>query len=389
MTDQSPSPVAGTESPERSLRWAVRIAAGLVAVLLVGGTLRLGASERAARGLEQQVAERLQPSVSVVQAKAGASQLAVQLPATLRGYQEALIYARTGGYVGRWHKEIGDQVKHGEVLVSVSAPEQEQELLQARATREQIQARTTLARTSLKRWEAQRQFQAVSQQQFEEKSSEAEQAAADLAAADANVLRLQNVLALQQVRAPFDGVITRRHVDTGALVIAGTTELFAMAQVKTLRLTVWVPQSYASEVRRGQLVSVRVHGVQNAFPGTIEHVSGAIDVSTRSRQVDIAVPNEDGRLLPGAYAEVGLSLNNSRDSLLIPPSVLVINKDGPRVAVVGPDDRIVFRSVRLGRDLGKEIEVLEGISATDRLVTSPADLLRDGDSVKVKAASST
>ncbi len=383
MTD-NPPPFLATDpvAASQSLRWAVRVALICAGLLLAGGALRLYANDRVTRGLEQQAAERLQPSVSVVQAKPATSQLTVHLPATLRGNEEGVIYARTGGYVSRWHSEIGDPVQRGDVLATLSAPEQEQELLQARAAREQTRARASLARTSLQRWEAQRHV--VSQQQFEEKRSEAEQADADLNAAEANVQRLENLLALQKVRAPFDGVITRRRVDTGALVIAGVTELFSIAQVKPLRLTLWVPQSYASDVRVGQQVSISVAGVQQRFTGTIEHVSGAIDTATRARQVEIAVPNEDGRLLPGAYAEVGLQLTSGANSLRIPPNVLLINKEGPRVMVVDDDDRIVFRSIRLGRDLGKEIEVEEGITTQDRLVTNPADLLREGDKVVVR-----
>ncbi len=371
----------------QSLRWAVRVVVIGAGLLIAGGTLRLYANDRAARGLEKQAAARLVHSVSVVHAKSAASQLTVHLPATLRGNEEGVVYARTGGYVSRWHKEIGDPVRQGDILATLSAPEQEQELLQARATREQTRARASLARTSLRRWEAQRQL--VSQQQFEEKSSEAAQADADLNAAEANVQRLENLLALQKVRAPFDGVITRRRIDTGALVTAGVTELFSIAQVKPLRLTLWVPQTYASDVRDGQQVSVRVNGVEWRFTGTIEHISGAIDTSTRARQVEIAVANEDGRLLPGAYAEVGLQLTSGAHSLLIPPNALLINKEGPRVMIVGDDDRIAFRSIRLGRDLGKEIEVLEGITTSDRLVTNPADLLREGDEVVVKVAASS
>lgn len=368
----------------RSVRLARAVALAVVASLLFGGAVRLWANVRASQALVAETEERQQQSVSIVRARLGPAEVAVSLPATLRGFEEAVIYARTGGYVSAWRAEIGDRVSQGEVLVTLSAPEQEHELLQARAAREQTSARVGLARATLARWEAQRQRDVVSQQQLDEKRSETAQAEADLAAADANVQRLTDLFALQSVRAPFDGVITRRRVDTGALVTAGQTELFELAHVQRLRITVWVPQAYANDVAAGQRVTVRVNGIRGNFTGAIEHVSGALDAATRTRQVDIVVPNDDGRLLPGAYAEVGLRLGSGTRSLLIPPNALIVNREGTRVMVVDANDRIELKPIVLGRDLGRELEVLEGITAEDRIVTNPADILREGDRVAVR-----
>lgn len=372
-----------------TLKWAKLLAAAALVALIGGGSLRLLANERQAQTLEQQTRERLERTVTAIHAKAANPTRVVSLPATLRGNEESIIYARTGGYVAAWYKTIGDSVRKGELLAELSAPEQQQELMQALASRDQLRSREALSRDSLARWETQLQARVVSRQAFDEKRSEHQQAQADVLAADANVKRLEQLLALQRILAPFDGVITRRSVDVGALVTAGGTELFAVTQTRPLRLTVWVPQTYANEVRRGQQVAILLEEFPgNEFLGAIEHVSGGLDATTRSRQVEIVVPNADGQLLPGAYANVRLDLKNSVNALVIPPSALIVDRDGAQVIVIGADRRLQFRPIKLGRDLGRELEVLEGITAQDAIVANPSDQLRDGESVRVHDAAS-
>lgn len=379
----SPPDLSSVEA-KTTLKWTIVGAAVIVAVLLGGGSLRLLANERHARSLQEQTLANTQRTVATINARPANAARDISLPATLRGNEESIIYARTSGYVAAWYKTIGDPVRKGELLAQLSAPEQEQALLQARAAREQSRARAALSRDSLARWETQLQSHVVSRQAYEEKRSESQQAQADLAAADANVQRLEQLLALQRIVAPFDGVITRRSVDVGAMVTAGSNELFGVAQAHLLRLTVPVPQVYASEVTRGQAATVTLEEFPGrSFTGRIEHISGGIDITTRTRQVEIIVPNPDGRLLPGSYANVHLELKSSIDALVIPPSALLVDQDGTRVIIVDDRQRLRFRPVRLGRDLGKALEVVDGITSQDAIVLNPSDQLREGEAVRV------
>lgn len=385
MSNAAQLPTSTEQS--RLLRGISRVGLVLLGLLLIGAALRLLAHDRAEETLQQRTAEALERSVSTFRATPATGVRTVSLPATLRGYEESVIFARTGGYVLSWRHTLGDRVRKGEVLAQLSAPELEQELLQARAAREEHAAQDELSAATLARWQTQLQSGVVSRQAFEEKRSEHRQAQSNLAAADASVRRLQQLLELQRIVAPFDGVITARGIDVGAHVTPGATQLFAMAQADRLRLNISVPQAYASDVQVGQPVKVTVDELPGRhFEGRVAHVSGGIDSTTRTRQVEVIVPNAEGRLLPGAFARVSLDLKSSVASLLIPPGALLFGKDGAQVIVVDAERRLQFRDISLGRDLGRELEVLEGISAEDDLVLNPSDTLQPGQQVRVAAA---
>ena len=211
------------------------------------------------------------------------------------------------------------------------------------------------------------------------------QAEADLAVAQVNVKRLEKVEDYRRIVAPFSGVITRRTVDVGSLISAGTQELFALTQIDPLRLTVWVPQVYAEDVKVGQEVTVRpIEAQGKTLTARIEHVAGALDPINRSRQVDIGLLNTDGKLLPGSYVEISINVVGSKASpLLVPVNVLVIDQAGTHVVTVDAEKRIAFRPVKLGRDFGREVEILDGMEPNDVLVASPSDLLVEGEKVDV------
>lgn len=365
--------------------WATRGALLLGLSLAASSGLRLWLDHREQRELAASTQASLLRSVNLVRAMPAPAVRSVQLPATLRGYQESAIYARSSAYVSAWHQNIGAAVRRGELLATLSAPEQEQELAQARAAREQVRARVKLLQSSLTRLEAQLAIGAVAAQLTDEKRSELEQAHADLAAADANIARLQALLAQLRILAPYDGVITRRSIEVGALVTPGSGELFAIAQTRPLRATVWVPQAYAQNIRAGQAVQLQLREFpEQLFSAHIEHASGAIDANTRSRQVDILLANEDGRLLPGSYAQVQIELRDAQQALRVPSSALLFGVDGPQLALVDDEQRIEFRAVKLGRDLGKEIEIIGGLRAEDRIVANPSDLLQAGETVQIR-----
>ncbi len=378
-------------STNSSVQRARRIALVALALLLGGAGVRTYVNSVHAKAIQSATEEGAVNQVLVTHARSGQGQRTVALPATLRGQNEAAIYARTNGYLRSWHKDIGDTVKKGDLLAVIDTPEVDQDLAQAKATQEQIKARLALTQSSLARWEGLRQRDAVSQQELDERRAAQQQAQADLNASKANVQRLQQLHDFGRITAPFSGVVVRRNVEVGALVAAGsatnTKELFYLAQTDDLRLTVAVPQAYAGDVAIGKEVSIKLLEKPTApVKGQIKRVSGGIDVATRSVQVEVSLPNKDGKLLPGSYVEVSLTLSGSAKALLLPPNTLQFRQDGPRVAVVGEGGKVSIKQVKLGRDLGKQVEVLSGITPKDAVVLNPHDTIVEGERVNAKDA---
>jgi multidrug efflux system membrane fusion protein len=381
--------------PARSpVRVASRLGLTALALLLGGAGVRTYVNSVHAKAIAAQTKDNAIQTVLFTHPKAGqGQQRTVALPASLRGLNEAALYARTNGYVRSWQKDIGDKVRKGDLLALIDTPEVDQDLAQAKATQEQIKARLVLAQSSLNRWEGLRQRDAVSQQELDERRAAFQQAQADLVASQANVRRLQQLHDFGRITAPFDGVVVRRNVDVGALVAAGSAtsnkELFYLAQTQTLRLTVAVPQAYAGDVTPGKEVAVKLLERPNVpFKGEITRVAGGVDVATRSVQVEVAISNKDGQLLPGSYVEVALPLSGSARTLQIPPNALQFRQDGPRVAVIGECGKISLRSIKLGRDLGRAVEVVSGLSPQDAVVLNPRDTIEEGERVAAKEAPS-
>jgi multidrug efflux pump subunit AcrA (membrane-fusion protein) len=277
----------------------------------------------------------------VVHPAAGAQQQALVLPCSLLAYEESPIYARTSGYLLRWYKDIGSRVAQGELLARIDTPEVDQELNQARATREQIRAQVDLAKISADRWESLLASNAVSVQEADQQKSGYQQARASLAAADANVRRLEQLEGFKDVYAPFAGVLIRRNVDRGALINAGSgaagRELFDLARVDPLR----------------------------------------VDTS------EIELPNRDGRLLPGSFGEVHFSVGPGVATVSVPVNAMLFRAEGARVAVVDPNGKLALRPVTIGRDYGTTLEILSGLAPSDAIVINPSDSLEDGQQVHV------
>lgn len=386
-----PHPPSNLPTSSGALRRARRL--GLVAlILLLGGAgVRTYVNAVHAKQIEEGTRERALRTVLFTQPKGGQGQRTVSLPATLKGRNETAIYARTNGYVQAWKKDIGDRVRQGDLLAIIDTPEVDQDLAQARAALTQVQARLALTQSSLARWEGLRQSDAVSAQELDERRAAQQQAQADLSAAQANVRRLQQLHDFGRITAPFDGVVVRRSVEVGALVAAGsattTRELFYLAQSEQLRLTVAVPQAYAADIQPGKDVAIKLlERPQAPIKGTVTRVSGGLEVATRSLQVEVSVPNADGKLLPGTYVEVSLPLSGSAKALLVPPNTLQFRQDGPRVAVVDAHNQVSLRPVKLGRDLGRSVEVTSGLSPQDKVILNPPDTIDAGERVLAKAA---
>jgi len=363
-----------------------RVAVSVLILLLIAAAVRIVLNVNDARALQEYTAKTLERNVLVTSAKAGELQRTLALPTTLRGNTEAVIYARTSGYLAAWYKGIGDQVKKGDLLATIDAPEQTQELIQSRAQREQIAARADFAEQTLARWEQLQQRQsAISQQDLAEKRSAVRQAKADLDAANANVKRLEQLESFRRIVAPFSGILTRRSVEVGDLIASGGKELFAITQTDPLRLTIWVSQAYADDLKIGAPVTVSLREQAGAkLKASIERIAGGIDPDTRARQVDLILPNPGAKILPGVYAEVNIQLTSGIKALVVPAAVLIITDQTPRVAVVEKDNRIAYRTVKLGRDLGRDVEILDGLNADDVLVVSPSDQLVEGELVATK-----
>lgn len=390
MKHQPPAPtfaLPGGDKSQRTLKAVKSLCIALGLFFLLAGGWRLELNQVAADSLRERTAASLKRSVIAVHSHSGETSRKLALPATLRGNTETQIYARTNGYLSSWSKTIGDQVKKGEVLAVIDVPELEQELAQAHAQVGQIKVRLELARTTLKRWTLLKESDSAIEQEYDEKLAAVHQAEADLAFAQVNVKRLENVENYRRIVAPFSGVITRRSVDVGSLVTSGSQELFAITQTDTLRMTIWVPQVYADDVKAGQEVSVRqIESPNIIHTARIEHLAGALDPVNRSRQVDITLPNGDAKLLPGSYVEIAINVVGKLSPLIVPVNTLVVDQAGTHVVTVDNDSRVAFRQVTLGRDFGREIEILDGIAPGEVLVASPSDALVAGETVSVVEA---
>jgi RND family efflux transporter MFP subunit len=376
------------------LRRAKFIVGGVLSALLIGAVIVVIMRSFQASALEASTTLHAKHYVAIITPKANAGGQPLTLPGTLLGVIEATVYARSNGYVVRWVKDIGSSVKKGELLAEIAAPEIDQELTQSQSARAQVAASVALAKSTADRWQALRQKDAVTQQDLDERQSAYNQAAANLAAADANVGRLQKLQGFNQVVAPFDGVATRRNIDVGDLVNAGNggtgQALFAVAQVDPLRLYVYVPQAYASQIKIGDAVTIGLAGrVNEQYQGTVARTARAIDTVTRTMQVEVRVPNPAGELIAGSYVQVTLPLSVDSKALVVPTNVLLFRPDGTRVALVDAGGRVHLTLVQLGIDFGTSVEVLSGLTVNDRVVQNPPDSLADGDVVVLPANPAT
>ncbi|WP_319244436.1 efflux RND transporter periplasmic adaptor subunit [uncultured Propionivibrio sp.] len=369
---------------QQVMRYTQRAGIVLMVVLALGAGRTVFSRVANAQVLEKRTAEQSKIYLRATQARMGGAERVLTLPATLQGYVQSPVAARAAGYLKRWTKDIGSRVEKGELLAEIAAPEIDQQLSQAIAARDQAAANLALARSTADRWEGLRRKDVVSQQDLEEKRSAAAQSQANLAAAEANMQRLRQLEEFKRVVAPFAGVITRRNVDVGDLIDSSRV-LFALSQTDPLRVYVSVPQAYAHLVKAGLQVSVTQSELADQrFTGKVARTAASIDAATRTMQVEVSLPNPDGLLLPGAYVQVGLPLSDKR-ALTAPTNTLLIRGEGTLVATVDDKGVVSLRRVTVGRNYGADFEVLDGISAKDRLILNPPDWLADGQVVTLVA----
>ena len=389
LTEQhSPAP-ASSSRPTQPAPKSARLALLVLAILLVAGGFAI-ARRLTERGALAKETEKLAiPTVGVTKPSTEPAADQLVLPAQLQAYVESAIYARTNGYLLRWTRDIGSHVNKGDLLAEIDTPEIDQEISQAKATRQQTEAQLQLAKSTAERWTNLRKTDSVSQQEADQQVSAYAQAQANFAAADANVRRLQQLESFKHVYSPISGVVTRRNTDVGALITAGSTgqskELFDVAQVDPLRVFVSVPQTNAPSIRAGlpAYIELREYPGQK-FSGKIVRTADSIDPATRTLLTEIDVPNPNGHLLPGSYAEVHFAVPIQITRMSVPVNVILFRPEGPRVAVVGADHKIHLKAINIGRDFGTKVEILGGLDPNDQVVLNPADSLEEGQEVNIR-----
>jgi RND family efflux transporter MFP subunit len=392
-------------APPRNLR---RI--GFIAVAAAIAIAAFGILERRSHEADvtQWTQEQAIPTVAVITPHGGAATQRLVLPGTVQAWYEAPIYARVSGYLKNWNFDYGAHVKKGDVLAEIETPDLDAQLAAA-------QAKLNSARAVVKIREAEEQFAESTYQRWrdspkgvvsvqEQQAKEADynsakarlsSATAEVAADQGEVDRLDALESFKNILAPFDGVVTARETDIGALINAGSgtgggngPQLFRVADIHKMRIYVQVPQQLSADIKAG--LNAELHLPQypdKTFRAIVATTSSAINTSARTLLVELHADNRDSELQPGAYAQVDFELPSNPNVVRIPTSALVFRERGMEVATIGPGDRIRLKPITLGRNLGTEVEVVQGLSLSDRLVNSPPDSLATGDKVRVAGPS--
>jgi RND family efflux transporter MFP subunit len=399
--DQQPSPPQETAPPPRNMRRF-----GVIAVLACVAIAAFGIFQRRSHEAEvaQWTREQAIPTVAVIKPSAGAATQQLVLPGTVQAWFEAPIYARVSGYLKKWNYDYGAQVKKGDVLAEIETPDLDAQLAAA-------QAKLNSARAVVKVREAEEQFAhstyqrwrdspkgVVSVQEQESKEADYNSAKARLSSSNAEVAvdqgeadRLVAMEGYKRITAPFDGVVTARETDVGALINAGSgtgggngPELFRVADIHMMRIYVQVPQQLSAGIKAGLTANLQLPQYPDkTFKATVATTSNAINTNARTLLVELHADNADGKLQPGAYAQVDFELPSDPNVVRIPTSALVFREHGMEIAALGADDTIELKPIKLGRNLGTDVEVIQGLKLSDRLVNSPPDSLATGDKVHV------
>src|SRR4051794_25607334 len=365
---------------------------GIVALIGAGFIVATGirAREESSSKLKEWTDNQAIPSVAVALPNAKALNPAIDLPGRLEAYQRAPIYARVSGYLKNWNADIGAQVKAGQVIAEIEAPDLDQQLLQARADLASQQASAKLSEATLTRRRSLLASNFVSMQEIDERTADLSNKKAAVNSGQANVERLEALAGYKKITVPFDGVVTARDTDVGALINAGGgtgPAMFVISDISKLRVYVNVPQSYVPAIKIGAkaVISMPEYPTRT-FAATVEASSQSVDVASGTTRMQLALDNAKSELMPGGYANVRMSLQRDTVPLHIPASALIFNQNGLRIATVGADDRVLFKTVTIARDLGKDIELASGVSADDRVIVAPPDGIADGDQVRVAGA---
>lgn len=383
MHPAEPSPQVLAMLARKTRRWLIGLALTTVA-LAAWGILSRRAHEAS---LAMITLESATPTVELVAPKVSTAVQELVLPADVEAFYDAPIYARVNGYLKSWAHDIGDHVKAGEVLGVIDAPDLEQQIEQANGELGHSLAQQDLARITAKRWTKLRNENAVSLQSTDEKTQDLIAKSSAATAAKASLDHLKVLESFLQLTAPFDGVVTERNTDIGALVEAGVgkRELFRLADIHAVRVYARVPQAYAAKMVIGLKAQLQLPQYPNRiFEGKIITTSNAFAINSRTMQVEVLVENPDGALMPGAYAEIRFKMPPHGKPLSIPAKTLVFRDAKPQVAVLDEKKHVSLRTISIERDLGTELEVKSGLTPQDRIIRSPWQSIRDGETVLVK-----
>jgi RND family efflux transporter MFP subunit len=380
LAEATTSP-ASRPKPRRVGVWLGVVAAGFVAIAVTGFVsrhLEFKKLQETTSALEEQFVEIIRPQKVPATVK-------LRLPGQTEAYTQAPIYAQVSGYLKKWYSDIGARVKMGDLLAEIDTPALDQQLAQAQADLKESQAALWVSQTNYDRELDLLNKKVISQEDFDNQAGDLQSKQATVIAQEAGVGQLEAMEAFKLLRAPFDGTVTARNTDIGALISAGSgNPLFIVAQVTPLRVYVNVPESLASSVRAGTKANLTFDSFPGSeFPAEVVATSGAIDPTTRTLLTQLSVPNRDGRLFPGSYTTVHFELESDPQALLVPENVLLFREEGPAVGVVGAGGKVSIRKIKIDRDLGNTLQV-QGLSESDEIILNPSDSLADGELVQIE-----
>src|SRR6266851_3514827 len=382
-----PNPDGFHARPGARGRIAILVAAAALAALAF--LIYSGIHSRAAAEsrLKQRTEEAAIPTVAVVFPREGAPTQEIVLPGNTQAFSDAPIYARTSGYLKRWYFDIGAHVQKGQLLAEIETPEVDQQLLQARADLDTAQANLNIAKITASRWQELVSTGSVSQQETDQAVSNLSAVKSAAEASSANVRRLEQLQSFERIYAPFDGIVTARNTDIGALIDAGAStqprELFHMAAIRKLRLYVSVPEVYSRAARSGAPATLTLDEFPGqTFHGILVRNANSIDVASRTLLVEVDVDNPTGQLLPGAYVFVHLKLPDETRSVTIPSNTLIFRKEGLQVGLVR-NGKAELVPVKISRDYGSSVEIVSGLQPTDAVIVDPSDSLVAGIPVRL------
>jgi RND family efflux transporter MFP subunit len=366
----------------------------LGAVVIVGAIIAAGiVSRHSQAGQLAQIAERKRIATVALIVPSLVTPASLQLPGRIEAWSRAPLYARVSGYLKRWDKDIGSAVRAGQLLAEIDAPDLNQQLRQARAELATSRSALALASSTAKRWEQLRESQAVSLQEVEERLGDLTTRRSQVDEAQANVDRLQALQRYTRIVAPFDGIVTARNTDVGALINTGMTtgsELFVVSDVSRLRVYVNVPQRQLAWVQAGTRARLSVpEHPDRTFEASVQSLAQAIDVGSGAMRVQLSVQNEQGDLLPGSFATVQFEGALAPSTLSLPPSALIVGKHGIQVATVDGLGAVTLKKITVARDHGTYLEVSQGIGQTDQVIANPPDGLSSGDQVRIAQTDTT
>jgi RND family efflux transporter MFP subunit len=376
--------------PHRGLYIAGLTAAIIAAVIVVVGiTTRKIADAKLQEWTENQAV----PVVAVAPPDTRGKTMTFSLPGRLEAYIQAQMYARVTGYVKDWKADIGTPVKSGDLLAEIDAPDLDQQIMQAEANVASAKANSVLSDATLKRGQSLITSYAISQQDLDQRAADQSNKQGMVRAAQANLDRLRVLEQYKRIVAPFDGLVTARTTDVGALINAGSgggPPLFVVSETSKLRVYVNVPQSYVPSIPVGTKAHISVPEYPGkTFPATVEASAQSVDIASGTTRMQLVVDNSHGELMTGDFTNVNFDLAHPEIAISVPASALIFNQSGLHVAIVSSEGRIVLREITISRDLGNEVEIASGIAADDRVVVNPPDGIATGDKVRIAGAPGT